>query len=163
MHPWQQQQLSLPLRSLSPPSPPLRSLCELNVTRPVLSVCTSPVVQAAWAAGQQLAVYGVIYNLKDGLLRKLVGPVCRWAARPAPEEPLLCAAARPAPSGFPRAGRPALTRPWHHRPPTAARRDEQLLSHDEDQFMNQTASFVVGDKAMALTDSGAKVTPPGEC
>jgi hypothetical protein len=29
--------------------------------------------------------------------------------------------------------------------------------------MNQTASFVVGDKAMALTDSGAKVTPPGEC
>jgi hypothetical protein len=43
-------------------------------------VCTSPVVQAAWAAGQQLSVYGVIYALKDGLLRKLVGPVCRWAA-----------------------------------------------------------------------------------
>ena len=81
MHPWQQQQLSLPLRSLSPPSPPLRSLCELNVKRQVFSVCTSPVVQAAWAAGQEVAVYGVIYDLSDGLLRKLVGPISGWAAR----------------------------------------------------------------------------------
>ena len=44
-------------------------------------MCTSPVVQAAWAAGQQLSVYGVIYSLKDGLLKRLVGPVSRCAAQ----------------------------------------------------------------------------------
>jgi carbonic anhydrase len=55
-------------------------LCELNVKRQVFHVCTSPVVQAAWASGQQVNVYGVIYSLKDGLLKKLVGPINRWAA-----------------------------------------------------------------------------------
>ena len=29
-------------------------------------VCTSPVVQNAWDIGQDVAVYGVIYDLKDG-------------------------------------------------------------------------------------------------
>ena len=43
--------------------------------RQTFHVCTSPVVQNAWDQGQELAVYGVIYSLKDGLLRTLVGPL----------------------------------------------------------------------------------------
>ncbi|GFH26348.1 carbonate dehydratase, partial [Haematococcus lacustris] len=50
-------------------------LCELNVLRQTFHVCSSPVVQAAWDAGQQLAVYGVIYSLKDGKLASLAGPL----------------------------------------------------------------------------------------
>jgi carbonic anhydrase len=60
------------------PAPATARLCELNVQRQVFSVCTSPVVQAAWAAGQEVAVYGVVYDPNDGLLRKVAGPV-RWA------------------------------------------------------------------------------------
>jgi carbonic anhydrase len=43
--------------------------------RQVFHVCTSPVVQAAWAKGQPLAVVGMIYDLKDGLVSSLVGPI----------------------------------------------------------------------------------------
>ena len=42
-------------------------------------MCTTPTVQAAWAEGQAVCVYGVIYNLKDGLVKRLVGPITRWA------------------------------------------------------------------------------------
>ncbi|GAX79814.1 hypothetical protein CEUSTIGMA_g7254.t1 [Chlamydomonas eustigma] len=64
------------LKALSPEGQ-LDRLCELNVMRQTFHVCTSPVVQNAWDKGQDLAVYGVIYSLKDGLLRKLVGPMNR--------------------------------------------------------------------------------------
>eukprot|EP00878_Enallax_costatus_P035827 GHUV01040058.1.p2 GENE.GHUV01040058.1~~GHUV01040058.1.p2 ORF type:complete len:252 (+),score=68.59 GHUV01040058.1:1635-2390(+) len=50
-------------------------LCELNVLRQVFHVATSPVVAGAWAEGQELHLYGVIYDLADGHLRKLAGPV----------------------------------------------------------------------------------------
>jgi hypothetical protein len=40
----------------------------------VFHVCTSPVVQAAWAEGQELHVWGVIYDLADGLIRRMAGP-----------------------------------------------------------------------------------------
>ncbi|PNW74408.1 hypothetical protein CHLRE_13g607350v5 [Chlamydomonas reinhardtii] len=52
-------------------------LCELNVLRQTFNVCTSPVVQHAWDQGQQLFIYGVVYSLKDGLMRKLVGPISK--------------------------------------------------------------------------------------
>lgn len=52
-------------------------LCELNVMRQTFHVCTSSIVQNAWDQGQELAVYGVIYSLKDGLLRKLIGPLTK--------------------------------------------------------------------------------------
>jgi carbonic anhydrase len=42
-------------------------LCELNVMRQTFHVCTSPIVQSAWDQGQELAVFGVIYGLQDGL------------------------------------------------------------------------------------------------
>ena len=34
-------------------------------------VCTSPVVQAAWAEGQELHVAGLIYDVADGRLRQV--------------------------------------------------------------------------------------------
>ena len=45
--------------------------CELNVIEQVLNVCQTTVVQDAWLRGQQLAVHGWIYGLRDGRLRDL--------------------------------------------------------------------------------------------
>ena len=49
----------------------LRRLCELNVIEQVLNVARTTVVQQAWDRGQELAVHGWIYSLRDGLLRDL--------------------------------------------------------------------------------------------
>eukprot|EP00898_Chlorokybus_atmophyticus_P002068 jgi/Chlat1/2862/Chrsp194S03007 len=46
-------------------------LCELNVIEQVKNVCSTTIVQTAWREGQELSVYGWIYNLKDGLLSDL--------------------------------------------------------------------------------------------
>jgi carbonic anhydrase len=46
-------------------------LCELNVIEQVVNVGQTTVVQDAWSRGQQLAVHGWIYGLRDGLLRDL--------------------------------------------------------------------------------------------
>jgi len=46
-------------------------LCELNVVEQARNVCHSTVVQDAWERGQELAVHGWIYAIKDGLLRDL--------------------------------------------------------------------------------------------
>ncbi|MBN7795418.1 carbonate dehydratase [Parahaliea mediterranea] len=46
-------------------------LCELNVAQQVANVCHTTIVQNAWARGQQLAVHGWVYSLKDGLVRDL--------------------------------------------------------------------------------------------
>ena len=46
-------------------------LCELNVIEQVANVCRTTIVRDAWASGQDLAVRGWIYGLKDGLLRDL--------------------------------------------------------------------------------------------
>lgn len=62
------------LRGLDPEQA-LARLCELNVLRQVFHVATSPVVASAWARGQELHLYGVIYDLGDGHLRKLAGPI----------------------------------------------------------------------------------------
>lgn len=51
------------------------TLVELNVVRQVFNVCTSPVVQAAWDAGQPLAIHGVVYDVADGLLHELTDPI----------------------------------------------------------------------------------------
>jgi carbonic anhydrase len=46
-------------------------LCELNVIEQVANVCSTTIVQDAWARGQALTVHGWIYGLRDGLLRDL--------------------------------------------------------------------------------------------
>lgn len=46
-------------------------LCELNVIEQAANVCRTTIVRDAWARGQELAVHGWIYGLKDGLLRNL--------------------------------------------------------------------------------------------
>ncbi|WP_366925968.1 carbonate dehydratase [Aquisalimonas sp.] len=45
--------------------------CELNVVAQVGNVCSTTIVQNAWARGQELTVHGLIYGLRDGLLNDL--------------------------------------------------------------------------------------------
>ena len=49
----------------------LNRLCEFNVIEQVANVCQTTIVRDAWERGQELAVHGWIYGLKDGLLRDL--------------------------------------------------------------------------------------------
>lgn len=46
-------------------------LCELNVIEQVTHVCQTTIAREAWERGQELAVHGWIYGLKDGRLRDL--------------------------------------------------------------------------------------------
>lgn len=46
-------------------------LAELNVIEGVLRVSETPILQRAWNRGDRIAVHGLIYSLKDGLLRDL--------------------------------------------------------------------------------------------
>jgi len=46
-------------------------LCELNVIEQVGNGCQTTVVRDAWERGQELAVHGWVYGLKDGLVRDL--------------------------------------------------------------------------------------------
>ncbi|HEX4646750.1 MAG TPA: carbonate dehydratase [Verrucomicrobiae bacterium] len=50
---------------------PSNRLCELNVIEQVANVCRTTIARDAWERGQELAVHGWIYGLKDGLLRDL--------------------------------------------------------------------------------------------
>ena len=53
-------------------------LCELNVIEQVSNVCQTSIVLDAWERGQELAVHGWIYGLKDGRLRDLKATVTRF-------------------------------------------------------------------------------------
>ena len=46
-------------------------LCEMNVIEQVGNVALSTVLQDAWARGQDIAVHGWVYGLRDGLLKNL--------------------------------------------------------------------------------------------
>ena len=46
-------------------------MCELNVIEQVTNVCETTIVQDAWERGQELTVHGLVYDLRDGLLRDL--------------------------------------------------------------------------------------------
>ncbi|HYV36506.1 MAG TPA: carbonate dehydratase [Gemmataceae bacterium] len=46
-------------------------LCELNVIEQVVNVSQTTVLREAWLRGRQLTVHGLIYGLRDGLLRDL--------------------------------------------------------------------------------------------
>jgi carbonic anhydrase len=54
-----------------PPDRRLDRLCELNVIEQVVNVCQTTIVEDVWARGQPLAVHGLVYSLRDGLLRDL--------------------------------------------------------------------------------------------
>ena len=52
-------------------------LAELNVIDGVRRVAETPIIQRAWQDGGRVRIHGLIYGLKDGLLRDLdctVGP-----------------------------------------------------------------------------------------
>jgi carbonic anhydrase len=46
-------------------------LCELNVINQVLNAASTTIIQNAWERGQELAVHGLVYGLKDGRMRQL--------------------------------------------------------------------------------------------
>ncbi len=46
-------------------------LAELNVVEGVRRVAETPIMQRVWAKGVRISVHGLIYGLKDGLLRDL--------------------------------------------------------------------------------------------
>jgi carbonic anhydrase len=46
-------------------------LCELNVIEQVTNVWQTTIARDAWERGQELAIHGWIYGIKDGLLRDL--------------------------------------------------------------------------------------------
>jgi carbonic anhydrase len=46
-------------------------LCELNVIAQTINAAETTIVQNAWERGQDLAVHGWVYSLKDGLVRHL--------------------------------------------------------------------------------------------
>lgn len=46
-------------------------LCELNVIEQVKNVSNTTIVQNAWHEGKDLSIHGVVYNLKDGILKDL--------------------------------------------------------------------------------------------
>lgn len=47
-------------------------LVELNVLRQVYNLARTPIVQNAWRRGRRPLLHGLVYDLKDGLLRELV-------------------------------------------------------------------------------------------
>ncbi len=59
-------------------------LCELNVIEQVVNVCRTTIVRDAWENGQELAVHGWIYGLRDGIVRDL----CITMKAPADVTPL---------------------------------------------------------------------------
>jgi len=46
-------------------------LCELNVLEQVTNICNTSIVKNAIKAGKNLNIHGVIYDIKDGLLKNL--------------------------------------------------------------------------------------------
>lgn len=46
-------------------------LCELNVIEQVANVCKTTTLQNAWQKNQNVTVHGLVYNLRDGILKNL--------------------------------------------------------------------------------------------
>lgn len=101
---WRRAALPPSLRQPTPPHPSHRAQ--------VFNVCTSPIVQQAWDAGQTLAVHGLVYALSDGILK--VGRPRGADARPGLFSIAPAPHARPLP--FPR--------PW-----AGARRQRGVCAH----------------------------------
>ena len=48
-----------------------RKLVELNVIEQVANVCRTTIVRSAWQSAQKLSVHGLVYDLSDGLMRRM--------------------------------------------------------------------------------------------
>jgi len=49
----------------------LKRLCELNALEQAINVAQTTVLQDAWSRGQHIAVHALVYDLHDGVLRRL--------------------------------------------------------------------------------------------
>lgn len=49
----------------------LNRLCELNVIEQAKNIANTTIVRNAWRAGKELSVHGIVYSLKDGILKDL--------------------------------------------------------------------------------------------
>ncbi|MCB1402413.1 MAG: carbonic anhydrase, partial [Rhodobacteraceae bacterium] len=49
----------------------LDRLCEINVRDGVSRVAETPIMRAAWEDGAPVRIHGLIYGIRDGLLRNL--------------------------------------------------------------------------------------------
>lgn len=43
----------------------------MNVRQQVINVARIPIVQQAWKEGQKLVIHGLVYDLRNGLLKDL--------------------------------------------------------------------------------------------
>jgi len=59
------------LNQIRRPEMRLERLAELNVVDGVGRVASTPILKRAWRQGKNVSVHGLIYGLKDGLLRDL--------------------------------------------------------------------------------------------
>lgn len=48
-----------------------RRLVELNIVEQVANVCRTTILRRAWYRGQRIEVHGLVYDLADGLLRRV--------------------------------------------------------------------------------------------
>lgn len=53
-------------------------LSECNVKEQVLNLCKSPLIQKAWASGQELFIHGCMFDLKTGLIKDLNVMQSEW-------------------------------------------------------------------------------------
>jgi carbonic anhydrase len=49
----------------------INRLCELNAIEQAINVAETTLLQDAWARGQRVAVHALVYDLHDGILRRL--------------------------------------------------------------------------------------------
>ncbi len=51
-------------------------LCEINVIEQVRNLCHIPAIRKAWERGQTLHLHGLIYSVRDGVVRDMEVTVC---------------------------------------------------------------------------------------
>jgi len=59
------------LNAISDEQEMLDRLCELNVMEQTSNVCNTTIVKNAWRRGADLSVHGIVYSLKNGILKDL--------------------------------------------------------------------------------------------
>lgn len=60
---------------ITDPKERIDRLCELNVANSVANIAHTSTVQQAWKNGQELTIHGFIYDIHDGLLKRLMPDV----------------------------------------------------------------------------------------